>query len=521
MLKLSTFSILLLNAVVFAQKHSPCPEVFSYEPRGTEEDRWYGVLSLRTSEDLTGIWIHILLDRPAELLGNWFGEATSTDNIEYIIKNPRYKLEAGPPVSVRFFVKYNTASIIPSVKTIRLNGKTICSANSSDVSVMESTTLHISRPSSSSEDKNDNIGVITRPNLGSSGSNSNKPNRRPVNRDPDNYGQSSSSNSNRPNSNSGSNKYPNNRPTDQGSSISLPSVDPNDEPAFPGDHAFQTQRPSVTRPPSQPSIGLSNNVNCGVISQRPNPLISYGQETAPGDWPWHTALYHSQGVQLVYTCGGTLISKQHVVTAAHCVTVQQTNRPLSPDRILVYLGKYNLAKFGQEVQDREVERIFVHPDYNHTLYFNDIAILKLERPAEITNFVRPCCLWDQGSTSLDNVINKQGVVVGWGFDENRKLSNVLMKASMPVVSTVNCIYSNREFFSQFTFEKNYCAGFRNGTSVCNGDSGGGMVFPKTTNSGETIWQLRGLVSVSIALQGQKVCDPSHYVVFTGDRKSVV
>lgn len=68
-----------------------------------------------------------------------------------------------------------------------------------------------------------------------------------------------------------------------------------------------------------------------------------------------------------------------------------------------------MAKFGQEVQDREVGKIFVHPDYNHTLYFNDIAILKLETPVEITNFVRPCCLWDEGSTSLDNVINKQGL----------------------------------------------------------------------------------------------------------------
>lgn len=69
MLQFFTLAALLFNVVVFAQKQSPCPQIFSYEPRGTEEDRWYGVLSLRTSEDLTGIWIHILLDRPAELLG--------------------------------------------------------------------------------------------------------------------------------------------------------------------------------------------------------------------------------------------------------------------------------------------------------------------------------------------------------------------------------------------------------------------------------------------------------------------
>lgn len=55
-----------------------------------------------------------------------------------------------------------------------------------------------------------------------------------------------------------------------------------------------------------------------------------------------------------------------------------------------------------------------------------------------------------------------GIVVGWGFDENRKLSNKLMQAQMPVVSTIKCIYSNREFFLKYTFENNFCAGFRNG-----------------------------------------------------------
>jgi secreted trypsin-like serine protease len=57
--------------------------------------------------------------------------------------------------------------------------------------------------------------------------------------------------------------------------------------------------------------------------------------------------------------------------------------------------------------------------------------------------------------------------------------------------------------------------FVEGTSVCNGDSGGGMVFPKTSSSSSNpVWQLRGLVSISVALQNQLKCDSSHYVVFT-------
>lgn len=55
-----------------------------------------------------------------------------------------------------------------------------------------------------------------------------------------------------------------------------------------------------------------------------------------------------------------------------------------------------------------------------------------------------------------------GTVVGWGFDENGKVTEQLTKAYMPVVSQETCIYSFPEFYSRFTSEQTFCAGFRNG-----------------------------------------------------------
>lgn len=108
-----------------------------------------------------------------------------------------------------------------------------------------------------------------------------------------------------------------------------------------------------------------------------------------------------------------------------------------------------------------------------------------------------------------------GTVVGWGFDETGKVTEALTQAKMPVVSKETCIYSFPEFYSKFTTQKTYCAGFRNGTSVCNGDSGGGMVFMKQGGSRYSpVFQLRGLVSISVALQNESKCDATHYVVFT-------
>ncbi|VEN42173.1 unnamed protein product [Callosobruchus maculatus] len=290
----------------------------------------------------------------------------------------------------------------------------------------------------------------------------------------------------------------------------LETPDDSDSDFFIGD--FGNYRPTQNRP--RPTQQSASSYTCGTVAARPSPLISSGQGTIPGQWPWHAALYHSKGLQLVYTCGGTLISQQHIVTAAHCVAKPRSTKPVDTNNLIIYLGKYDLISFGTDVQARDVSDISIHPSYNYSNFFNDIAVLKLSQPAQITNLVRPCCLWED-SVNMEAIINKEGTVVGWGFDQNKKLSNKLMQAQMPVVSSVTCIYSNREFFSQFTFENNFCAGFRNGTSVCNGDSGGGMVFPKRESSSQnTVWQLRGIVSVGVALQGSGTCDTSHYVVFT-------
>nr|XP_008196144.1 PREDICTED: proclotting enzyme isoform X3 [Tribolium castaneum] len=537
----------LISIIVFvhhvrSQNPSPCPEIFSYEPRGQEEDRWYGVVSLQTAEDLDGVWLKITLDRPAELLGNWFGEAHSSDNQEFTIRNPRYKLEAGPPVSVRFFVKYNAASTIPSLKVIKLNGKTICTSSRDDI-VSTTPQLHISqirpvtsrpnRPNNRPASSEEGAYLNTKPssssgNRGSAqGNHGGSSQERPSSHGgssqerPDSYDNHQTNNYNSQsttssyNTNNNNNNYSNNRrPGSQSNSISNNHRE-HESSTNSGD--FAVHRPSQARPPSKPSTLSKRNVGCGTVAMKASPLISYGQNTTQGQWPWHVALYHIQGAQLLYTCGGTLISENHVLTAAHCVAKPQTNRPIDTKDLSVYLGKYHLKKFGDGTQDRDVTDIFIHPQYNYSVYFNDIAVLKLKTPADLNNYVRPCCLWEDG-TDIEYVLNKLGTVVGWGFDEKRQISDTLMQAQMPVVSTVNCIYSNREFFSQFTFEKTYCAGFRNedaGTTVCNGDSGGGMVFPKAGTSGHnTVWQIRGIVSVGVALQGQGVCDPRHYIVFT-------
>ncbi|VEN42172.1 unnamed protein product [Callosobruchus maculatus] len=147
--------LLFVLRIVESQKTSPCPSTFSYreksETSSIPRDVWAGEITLRTVEDLAGVFINVILDKPSESLGSFFGEVTTSDNREYVITNTKYNLEAGPAVIVEIFVKYDTNEEVPGVKIIRLNGKTICSTKVHEVYLRPTLpTLHISQSKNSS-----------------------------------------------------------------------------------------------------------------------------------------------------------------------------------------------------------------------------------------------------------------------------------------------------------------------------------------------------------------------------------
>ncbi|XP_055548096.1 serine proteinase stubble-like isoform X2 [Wyeomyia smithii] len=272
---------------------------------------------------------------------------------------------------------------------------------------------------------------------------------------------------------------------------------------FQGDYAFIQNVESSTH-----YINSYDENICGTVVPKANPLVTHGTPTRSAQFPWHGALYRSSVTELKYLCGATLIATRFALTAAHCVTLEKSRRPVESSSLLLYLGKTNLKRWTGPEQDAKIEQVLVHTDYNYERFFADIALLKLKDDVKFNNFVRPACLWNFDE-DYKMLINKVGYVPGWGYNERGLVSEDLSFAQMPVVAHETCIWSNRDFFSKVTSDTSFCAGFRNGTSVCNGDSGGGMVFKQNNR-----WFLRGIVSVSAALQNKVSCDPSHYAVFT-------
>ncbi|CAH2232240.1 spermosin-like isoform X4 [Pararge aegeria] len=582
-------ALLLLVIGLFVPTHeqstpnSPCPNVFMYEPSGTEQGRWYGVVNLSTDSTLHSLWLNVVLDSKADILGNWVGDVTTTDNIDFKIENTKMKIHPGPAVAIRFFVQYNVLNKIPRLHAIRLNGREICNADHPQPAIdrvdsirPEPTSISrpesgsrpsVSRPAESrpnqrpSDGSSDSRPSVSRPSETRPSDSrpaqrpgetqtrptiiirpEDKPQTKPVYGRPSGDGPVYVPTSNRPLEQSNVNPYSigggqvpaqsvsDRRTTTTGyqqftprpSYPSRPKDDDDDDDRVDPDEYWS---PGPATLPSIGNFGSGNKKQsdqCGiVIRNNANPLVVNGRPTLEGQWPWQIALYQIQTVDSKYICGGTLVSHKHVITAAHCVTRKNSSKPVNKNTLTIYLGKHNLRTSVEGVEIRFVADISVYPEYNKTPFARDLSILRMRKSVEYTEFVRAACLWPENQMPLSNVIGKKGSVVGWGFDDTGVATEELSLVEMPVVDQETCIRSYSAFFDKFTDrDYTYCAGYRDGTtdeitgtrkstSVCNGDSGGGMVFEM-----QGTWYLRGLVSLSVARHNEYRCDPTHYVVFT-------
>ncbi|KAI2647966.1 hypothetical protein H4Q32_027918 [Labeo rohita] len=162
-----------------------------------------------------------------------------------------------------------------------------------------------------------------------------------------------------------------------------------------------------------------------------------GYECSPHSQPWQ--VYLSDGR---ISCGGSLINKKWVVSAAHCTFLR--------DSLRIQLGKHNLLVGENTEQQIKAEKIIPYPRYNDNNHNNDVMLIKLRKPAILNKYVKPIPL-------------------------AKSCSSAGMKClclKLPVLSKKKCRYEYGN-----TITKNmFCAGFMRGRKdACEGDSGGPLV----------------------------------------------
>ncbi|CAH2100553.1 unnamed protein product [Euphydryas editha] len=199
-----------------------------------------------------------------------------------------------------------------------------------------------------------------------------------------------------------------------------------------------------------------------------------------GEFPWTVAILRKETITLKgedkiitrYKSGGSIIHPSVVLTAAHVVSAYQD--------LLIRAGEWNTQSIYEPYphQDRMVDEIVIHPQYNPKNLFNDIALLFLSHPVGYAPNVGVVCLPPQDLRVSEGATC---VSTGWGknrFGKSGRYQSIMKKVQLPVISNDNCQSALRKtrLSKHFTLNPRFmCAGGEAGKDACQGDGGSPLV----------------------------------------------
>ncbi|XP_019351000.1 serine protease 27 [Alligator mississippiensis] len=204
----------------------------------------------------------------------------------------------------------------------------------------------------------------------------------------------------------------------------------------------------------------------------PSTRIVGGTDARAGEFPWQVSVR----LNGTHFCGGSLISHQWVLTAAHCF---QKSR--DPAQFSVLLGAVRLQDPGPQAAVVAAGAVVVNPRYAGEASSGDLALLRLVRPVTFGPRVSPICLPDAG---VRFPASTRCWVTGWGNIQDGvdlKPPETLQKLEVPVIGrdACNTLYQQGAPPLPGTRdiqEDMMCAGYpQGGRDACQGDSGGPLV----------------------------------------------
>ncbi|XP_073950483.1 phenoloxidase-activating factor 1-like isoform X2 [Choristoneura fumiferana] len=206
-----------------------------------------------------------------------------------------------------------------------------------------------------------------------------------------------------------------------------------------------------------------------------------------------------------WMCGGALVTDRHVVTAAHCLA----NLDVGYELAFIRMGELNtetdpdcqLATCAPKVQDRKPKVIKKHPEFNKPAFHNDIAIIELDKPVELHEYVAPICLPNTEEQLAEMPLGELLTVAGWGKMNmtTEERAHILQYVQIPIVEPGAC----NMFGKTFTVAKSQiCAGAQQNKDACGGDSGGPVMKVFDSVEGPKNY-LMGVVSFGPTICGIK------------------